>query len=169
LTAVDIRPGTLSAQFPAYAEGWTLQGQWHPNESERNASRDVLVELVTRISVVCLPDDEGRVDEALASLYSLFGSIRGTLKVHGPSVANDRRGELSFAVIAAHLLNRTLRPVLSEWHIEVAAGTADENEVRQVLRALRHVLVQYAELFASACGAEEFVRSLVEGERRRSR
>ena len=33
-----------------------LQGQWNPNDAERLGSWDLLVELVTRISVVGLKD-----------------------------------------------------------------------------------------------------------------
>jgi hypothetical protein len=173
---VDIRPpkgATMS--FP----GWTLQGHWNPNEAERLASWDILVELVTRISVVPLGDDQGILREALSSLHALFGSARATLQRHGPTLAEERRGELSFAVICAHMLNGALRPVLVEWHpklkgYEVASGSAaapsremealwpDQGDLRRLLRELQAVLVRYAVVFAEACGAREFVRFLLD-------
>lgn len=171
---VDIRPLGDAAGSPA---GWTLQGRWTPNDAERRASWDLLVELVTRISVVPLGDDEGLLREALTSLHALFASTRETLKRHGPELAEERRGELSLAVISAHLLNGVLRPVLVEWHVRLQAHEAGSSgapthetersweahgELRGLLRKLQAVMVKYAEVFAKASGAGEFVRSLME-------
>ena len=174
---VDIRPapalgGTLSLP------GWTLQGRWNPNEAERRASWDLLVELVTRVSVVPLGENQGLLREALTSLHALFDATRATLTRHGPELAVARRGELSFAVISAHLLNAVLRPVLVEWHPRLLAHEAasqsdpptqaseqaweDYDDLRALLRSLQAVVVQYARVFAVACDAEEFVRFLVD-------
>ncbi len=120
---VDIRPApALGGTWTI--PGWTLQGRWNPNEAERRASWDLLVELVTRVSVVPLGDDQGLLREALTSLHALFDATRATLIRHGPELPVARRGELSFAVISAHLLNAVLRPVLVEWHPRLVAHEA---------------------------------------------
>lgn len=167
------------ARFPTEARGWTLQGNWTPNEAEREASWDLLVELVTRVSVVPLGDEEGLLREALSSLHALFDTCRTTLQRHGAALAEERPGELSFAVISAHLLNNVLRPTLAMWHPrlrghEVATGTATaptleaerqwehHEHVRALLRVLQQLIVQYARVFAAACGAREFLRFLLE-------
>jgi hypothetical protein len=141
----------------------TLQGVWTPNDAERNAAWDVLVELVTRVSVVPLGGEEGRLGSALASFAAIFGECRAALKRHGPAVAQERPGELSFADIVAHLLNRVLRPVTAWWHPRV--DDLDESggaQLRKVLAELSKLLALYAQVFAEACDAREFVRYLVE-------
>ena len=137
------------------------------------------VELVTRISVVPLGDGEGLLREALSSLYALFATCRTTLQRHGATLAEERPGELSFAVISAHLLNNVLRPTLATWHPrlrahEVETGTAavptaeaerrweHHEHLRALLRALQQLIVQYARVFAAACDAREFLRFLLE-------
>jgi hypothetical protein len=178
IIVVDIRPApALGGTWTL--PGWTLQGRWNPNEAERRASWDLLVELVTRVSVVPLGENQGLLREALGSLNALFDATRATLVRHGPELAVARRGELSFAVISAHLLNAVLRPVLVEWHPRLLAHEAASqpggpptpaserawdgyDDLRTLLRSLQAVVVQYARVFAVACDAEEFVRFLVD-------
>jgi len=178
---VDVHPpASVFERFPAESAGWTLQGDWQPNLAERRASWDLLVELLTRITVVPLGDNEGLLREALASLHAIFGVTREILKRHGPDLAAERRGELSFAVMSAHLLNRMLRPVTASWHPrlrawEVEHGTASaptqavemawehHDSLRELLKALQGMLSQYTAVLAAACDAEEFRRILHEG------
>ena len=95
----------------------SLGGTWEPDQAERDAAWELLVELSTRTSMVELADKEGSTREALSSLYKLFDTTRGILRAKGPTVArNHGDGNLSFAVIAVRVLNDVLRPVLSEWH-----------------------------------------------------
>lgn len=177
---VDIAPSRgIVAGFPAETRGWTLQGDWNPNDAEREASWDLLVELVTRISVVPLAEHEGLLREALSSLYTLFATCRTTLRRHGAALAEERAGELSFAVISAHLLNNVLRPVLGIWHpkllsYEVRRGATaapsqevekeweHHDDLRALLHGMQELMVQYARVFAAACGAREFLRFLLE-------
>ena len=114
-----------------------LQGVWNPNPAEQAGAWDILVELVTRISVVGLNDDEGRLDSALASYAAIFGVGRAALQRHGPTVADERRGELSLATIVAHILNRVIRPVTAWWHPQV--GQLDDEQSAK----LRKTLVTY--------------------------
>ena len=63
-----------------------IEGDWKPDRTEQDASWEMYVELVTRISITELKPDEGSLREALASLYSLFNTTRGILRQYGPSV-----------------------------------------------------------------------------------
>ena len=140
-----------------------LQGVWHPNTAEQAAAWDLLVELVTRISVVGLKDDEGKLDAALESYAGIFGAARGALQRHGSGVATERRGELSFAAIVAHFLNRVIRPVTAWWHPRVAQLDAEsEANLRTTLAELSRLVTEYAKVLAQACDAKEFVRYLVD-------
>src|SRR5207245_2490047 len=111
---------------------------------------------------------EGLLTEALASLYSLFGTTRKILRDYGPAVAQPklRDGELSFGYIAVAVLNVVLRPILAKWHPLLvdyqSRRPADRSalqhelqwersqELRQVLNETRNVLSHYAELLAEA-------------------
>ena len=140
-----------------------LQGVWNPNPAEQAGAWDLLVELVTRISVVGLKDDEGRLDSALASYAAIFGVGRAAQQRHGPTVAAERRGELSFATLVAHILNRVIRPVTAWWHPKV--GQLDDEQsakLRETLGELSRLLTEYAKVLAQACGAKEFVRYLID-------
>ncbi len=160
---IDIDIRCASDVLASQGVATTLQGIWNPNNAERGAAWDTLVELVTRVSVVPLKEEEGRLDAGLASLAAIFEAVRRTLQRHGPDVADERQGELSFAVIASHLVNRVLRPVTAWWHPRVDNLNEDESkELREVLRELALLLTEYAKVLAQACGAQEFARYLIE-------
>ena len=140
-----------------------LQGVWNPNAAERAGAWDLLVELVTRITVVGLKPDEGTLPAALRSYADLFAAGRVALQRHGPEVASHRRGELSLATIVAHLLNRVIRPVTAWWHPQVTdLSEEDAARLRATLSALSTLVVQYAIVLAEGCEAAEFVRYLVD-------
>lgn len=163
--------------------GATVSGSWRPNEAERHAAWELCVELSTRVPVIPLRADEGLLSEALRSLSTLFGSVRDILRRNGPSVAASRAGELSFAVLAGHLLNHELRPLLAYWHPLLdnwmAARPPDvgsrEHEVRfehaALLRELlagelRAELLEFLDAFAKVSGGSEFVRVQLDNEDR---
>jgi len=50
-----------------------IEGNWQPDERERDAAWEMYVELITRLAVVELRPGEGLLREALTSLYALFG------------------------------------------------------------------------------------------------
>lgn len=146
-----------------------LQGTWEPDESERVAAWDMYVELVTRVTTVELRPHEGLLREALSSLYSLFSTTRGILRVHGPNVATKRHGaEYSFGIVAVTILNEVVRPLLARWHpllldyeetraqsVSRAAHEAawERNaELRSALSEVRVTMDQYAGLLASVAG-----------------
>lgn len=142
-----------------------IGGVWTPDDAQRNASWEMYVELVTRISVAQLGAEEGLLSESLASLYSLFGTTREILRKYGPKVAKvSGRADQSFGSIAVAVLNRVLRPVLAKWHPLLldyeatrSGGTSQAEwerawsrnpELRDVLDEVRGTLVQYADLLA---------------------
>lgn len=147
-----------------------LQGVWNPNPAEQAGAWDLLVELVTRVAVVGLGEEEGRLDAALGSYAAIFEAGRTALQRHGPTVATQRRGELSLALIVAHLLNRVLRPVTAWWHPRVTElGDDDAALLRRTLTALSSLVTEYARVLARACDAPEFLRYLLEDDVRRRR
>jgi hypothetical protein len=129
-----------------------------PDATERNAAWSLYIELITRIAVQKLRDDEGLVREALSSLYSLFPTTRQILKDAGPNAGISRN---SVGGIAIDVLNIGLRPFLAKWHPllqEWEAKRAEnislkehekswprERELRGEIETLRSELKLYAE------------------------
>lgn len=153
-----------------------VEGTWEPDESERNASWEMYVELVTRISVTELQPGEGLLREALSSIYSLFHTTRGILRQYGPSVAQPKGGgKLSFGYLAVTILNVALRPVLAKWHPllldyestkeaslspVIHEGNWDKaGELRQVLNDVRRVLIEFADYLAQVADVPSLIVS----------
>lgn len=143
----------------------SIEGTWEPDEKEKSASWEMYIELITRISIVELKPDEGLLREALSSLYSLFDTTRGILREYGPSIARPKKeSNLSFGFLAVAILNTVLRPVLAKWHplllhhenMKPASQSPFEHEkqwnmnkqLRQELKQVRNILLQYANLLA---------------------
>ena len=172
----------VNVDIPFDVTGVTIAGRWHPNDAERRAAWELCVEFSTRIALVPLREGEGLLTEALGSLHEIFGATRSILRAGGPDLAVDRRGELSFAVLAGHLLNQVLRPVTAFWHPQLKAHmdlkppdmTSLDREhawsryadLRELLDEIRQPLTGYAEVFAQACGAQEFLHVQLDYESR---
>lgn len=156
--------GTVKIELPGFGG---IEGSWEPDDRERDASWELYVELVTRISVVELRPGEGSLREALSSLYSLFATTREILRKYGPIVGRPSGGsDLSFGYIAVTVLNYVLRPVLAKWHpllldYENAQNTSlssvayesqwkKADELRKALNNIRSQLVDFADLLAEA-------------------
>jgi len=147
-----------------------ISGEWQPDESEAAAAWEMYVELITRISVVDLGPDEGLLEEALTSLYSLFGTTRDILRRHGPAVARPKGGTVSFGHLAVAILDQALRPLLARWHPllddHMGARPADSSradwerawdrhdELRADLDEVRATLVAYSGLLGEVCDAK---------------
>lgn len=145
-----------------------ISGEWVADEAQRTAAWEMYVELVTRISIQPLHENEGLLREALSSLHALFGETRRILRTHGPDVARaERKKFLSFGAIAVDVLNVWLRPFLASWHPRLAGyefqrapatspvaherAWAEGKELRAALVALQGKLVAYADLLAEVC------------------
>jgi hypothetical protein len=146
-----------------------IEGTWISDEVQQRAAWELYVELVTRVAVERLSDDDGLIREAYASLYSLFGETRAILKRSGPDIAVPAgKSELSFAHVAIAVLNEVLRPFLASWHSRLLAHEqqrpndrpAREHErawseyaaAREALRGIQDKMARYAELLADAAG-----------------
>jgi transcriptional regulator with XRE-family HTH domain len=139
-----------------------------PVDAEQQAAAwEIYVELVTRIAVVELGAEQGTLREALASLHSLFGTIRAILRQYGPAVARATGHEASeVSVLAMAILNDVLRPLLADWHPQLQAHESRcpdglsvaeherawerNGEMREALARSRSRLGDYARLLAAA-------------------
>ena len=144
------------------------EAEWTPDSAERDAAWRLYVELVTRIAVQELPDEHGLLREALASLYTLFGTTREILKDAGPQVGAKIP---TIGGLAIRVLNRGLRPFLAKWHPLLLSWEAQrpvdksasdhENawqhgkQLRAELAELRKQLASYARALGAAAGVEE--------------
>lgn len=94
-----------------------LEGTWEVDDQQHKAAWEIYIELVTRVTVVELKEDEGILREALSSFYSLFASTREILKRYGPSIAvTAKDGDMTLGHVAVGVLNKVLRPLLAKWH-----------------------------------------------------
>jgi len=133
------------------------EAEWTPDPTERKAAWALYVELVTRIAVQELVEDQGLLREALTSLYSVFPSTRQILREAGPDVGAKVPSVGGYAI---GILNKGLRPFLTKWHPALQeweatrlAGTGAlaherawprHDELREELNELRQKLEKYA-------------------------
>lgn len=151
-----------------------IEGTWEPDETEQNASWEMYVELITRISIVELKPEEGLLREALTSFYSLFSTTRDILRKYGPAVARlSGKSDLSFGYIAVALLNSAIRPTLAKWHpllldyestkpgdisiVEYERKWKYEMQLRQELNDVRTILIEYANLLAKVANVPSLI------------
>jgi hypothetical protein len=141
--------------------------EWEADPTERKAAWAIYVELVTRIAVEDLGEDEGVLREALNSLYALFGITRQILREAGPEVGASRE---SVGGIAIAVLNKGLRPFLSKWHPMLQRWESQrptnlstqeherqwegEQELRAALKNLNTGMRQYADVLAAIVGVD---------------
>ena len=149
-----------------------IAGTWEPDESEVRAAWELYVEMVTRTPLGGFSSQDGSLRESLDSIYSLFDTTRGILRESGPAVARPKSGgKLSFGYLAVSMLNRVLRPFLTEWHPKLRSWErtnphrdASEWEGRSdFLNALRDISVQlrqYADLFAEVADVPELIEDI---------
>ena len=138
------------------------------DETQVRAAWSLYVELVTRIAVEPLTQDEGLYREELNSLYSLFATTREILKEAGPSMGASQK---SVGGLAIAVLNKGLRPFLAKWHprlqdwegkrsLEVSPKVHELNwsevtSFQSELTKLRENLIVYAQALAAIAGVEE--------------
>ena len=141
--------------------------EWEADQTERHAAWSLYVELVTRISIQPLGQEEGIFREALDSLYSLFETTREILKEAGPGVGASYN---SVGGIAIAVLNQGLRPFLTKWHPSLEVWEtqrpdgvsskehelqwSEEPELRKELEVLGNELNKYALALAQVAGVE---------------
>jgi hypothetical protein len=142
--------------------------EWEADPTERRAAWSLYIELVTRIAIQPLEEDQGLLRETLNSLYQLFPTTREILKEAGPSVGASHD---SVGGIAIHVLNNGLRPFLAKWHPLLQAWEAqrppnlspkehednwsEQPNLRSDLELLRKDLEQYANALATIAGVKK--------------
>ncbi|MCA9933340.1 MAG: hypothetical protein KC415_05420 [Anaerolineales bacterium] len=89
------------------------QLEFEPDEVEQQAAWEIYVELATRVTITPLSQGEGRVREALESLYKIVQITRDVLRKAGPSVA---KGSNSVGSVAIEVVVKGIRPFLTKWH-----------------------------------------------------
>ncbi|WP_211116539.1 hypothetical protein [Glycomyces buryatensis] len=150
-----------------------IEGTWEPEQSERDASWELYVELITRISTVPLHRDEGKAREALTSFYQLFGITRHILRQYGPAVARGSDERITFGRIAVVMLNDVIRPVLAKWHplltsyeeqrpphvdtVTHERGWERIDELRSEIDRTRRLLTDIAILLGRVAGVESLL------------
>ena len=151
-----------------------IEGTWEPDEREQNASWEMYVELVTRISVAELKPDEGLLREALSSLYTLFNTTRDILRRYGPSVAQPKGADrLSFGYLAVAILNAVLRPTLAKWDPLLLDYESSRNssvspltherqwgraeELRRDLNDVRSTMIEFANYLAQVADVPSLI------------
>ena len=144
-----------------------ISGTWEPDESEVRAAWELYVEMVTRTPLGGFSSQEGSLREALDSIYSLFDTTRGILRMYGPGVARPQSGrELSFGYLAVSMLNLVLRPLLTEWHPKLRSWERDNphmdenrwedrSDFLNAITGIKARLQQYADLFARVADVPE--------------
>lgn len=150
-----------------------IEGTWAPERAERDAAWELYVELVTRVSVVELHPDDGKVREALSSFYQLFAITRDILRRYGPAVARGSADRITFGRIAVSMLNGAVRPVLAYWHprltsyeearpMDIDSVTHERHwehiaELRADINRTRQVLTEIASLLGTVAGVESLL------------
>ncbi|MFY9825248.1 MAG: hypothetical protein WAM82_27970 [Thermoanaerobaculia bacterium] len=126
------------------------------NREQQKVAWKLFVEIITRVATQPLAEGEGLAREALESLHGLFGTTRSLLAGMNPSPLGEGFTVEQLAVL---MLNRELRPFLSEWHPRLkrfedesaAAKTYAvwdrEAELRRELDGLSQRLLAYGRSF----------------------
>ncbi|WP_327351539.1 hypothetical protein [Streptomyces sp. NBC_01304] len=134
------------------------------NNDSRQVAWRMFVETATRVSTQPLASDEGVLREALTSMYGLFATARETLKVARPSAPVP--GGQTVEYFAITMLNRELRPFLSQWHPRLRefertnpdspeSDWPDNAACRAELQRVQHAIHDYAIGFARLAGVRE--------------
>lgn len=161
---MKLRDISVSLELPHVGK---ISGTWTPDKDQINASWELYVELITRVSITKLGENKGLIREALNSLYILFQTSRDLLKKYGPSVAVNR-GDMSFGYLTIRILNEVIRPFLSKWHpllddyettrkdgvseLQHENEWGKNQEFHDDLNTISDTLYQYSLLLAKAAG-----------------
>src|SRR5437867_3782551 len=99
-----------------------VEGEFAPNDPDREAAWELYVELLTRVTTQSLPSEAGDEKAALDSVYALFPLTREILRRRGSGC-----GE--FAKLAIPILNQIIRPFTAKWHrLSLAGAFKDESQ-----------------------------------------
>jgi hypothetical protein len=156
--------GKVHLSIPAFG---SLDGNWEPEERERQAAWELYVELITHISVAELEPKEEILGERMTALYLLYDTSREILRKYGPELGRpNARSSVSFATLAMAAMGYVLQPILAKWHPRLASYEATRppsvpsveweakwehaQELRWVLQRARRTMIEYADVLALA-------------------
>lgn len=130
------------------------------DDRDRAAAWRVFVQIMTRVGSQALPEDDGDALAALASIFTLFQSIRVEVIKAGPTIHDS---EKLVELEAIRLLNQTLRPFLAKWHsASIEAKNSDgkldpkrDAALRAELRSLQPELVKAARVFGDVAEVKQ--------------
>lgn len=158
-----IKATELSVSLPFGIGGIKLE----LDKAHRYAAWQLYVELVTRVAIQDLHPQYGLMREIMNSLYSFFEITRKILKDCGPEIVD---GPHSLGPVAIEILNKGLRPFLTEWHtrLKVYEETRPSGmsqyehersweyykEMREALKQTQDGLRKYADVLAQIAGAK---------------
>jgi hypothetical protein len=129
-----------------------LEMEWQPNDGDKNASWELYVELITRVSTQYMMPEHGDEETALKSVSRLFELTRETIKRNGRHC-----GE--FTKIAVTILNQIVRPFTTKWHRLSIDGAFAHDVQRALFRVeleeLQSTLRAYTRMLASLAGVED--------------
>lgn len=129
-----------------------LEMEWNPAEHDKDAAWELYIELLTRITIQLLSEEDGDEETALQSIYSLFGLTRSIIKSHG-------RECREFAKIAIVVLNQIIRPFTAKWHkLSVVSEFKNPDvcaEFRKELNELQVKLRIYTKMLSEMAGVED--------------
>ncbi|SGZ04014.1 hypothetical protein [Moritella viscosa] len=129
-----------------------LDMEWKPQDEDKAAAWDLYIELLTRITTQSLHVDHGDEQNALTSIYSIFGITRDVMKQNG-------RHCIEFTKIAVVVLNQVVRPFTAKWHGLSVKGAFDSpekcSEFRTELEQLQVMLRIYTQMLAEMADVED--------------
>ena len=134
-----------------------LELEVKPDVADQDAAWELYIEMLTRIVIQPLADNDGIEKTALDSIYSLFPTTREIIRGHG-------RKCQEFTKIAIVVLNQIVRPFTARWHKLAEEGAFDDASqcklFRLELRQLQTDLSNYAGLLGDMAGVEQDLRLL---------
>jgi hypothetical protein len=129
-----------------------LEGEFQPQDVDRDAAWEMYIELLTRVSTQSLLPEHGDEKAALDSIYKLFDLTREVLKRQGKYCTE-------FAKVAIPVLNQVIRPFTAKWHRLCLQGCfADParcDQFRAELSLLQAELRTYTRALSDMAGVED--------------
>src|SRR5580700_10799811 len=127
--------------------------QFAPHDQDRDAAWELYVELLTRITVQPLAENEGDEATALESIHSLFPLTREIIRKYG------RHGN-DFAKLAIIVLNQIIRPFTARWHLASLQGAFKDEKrckiFRKELADLQMLLIRYTQMLGEMAAVEDW-------------
>lgn len=126
-----------------------LEMEWKPNDADKQASWELYIELLTRVTTQELPYDYGDEKEALDSIYKIFDLTRDIIK--------KNKNCFEFSKIAIVILNQEIRPFTAKWHKKFLDEVREDEKstFRKELSELQKKLRTYTQMLGEMAGIEE--------------